>query len=392
MKAKHLLNVGAAAILTALVAAGLTGCNRGPKKHEEIKETSSLDQPADISLSSELKTLPSNAVLVPKESPLSKRLVTELARTEKVQRELGAPGVIEGDPQLLAHIFPPVPGHLMQIHVQLGDTVQQGQLLATLSSPEFMAAQSDYVKARSAVNLTERNLKRQQELSKAKIAAQATVEQAQSDYNSAKSDLDAAEGRLSSYGFDFEKDKLGQPLQVYAPVAGKVVDMATAKGEFKNDPNAPLMTIADLSKVWLSVNVQEKDLRFLSVGQEVAATFNAYPDEEFHGKVLYIGDLLDPDTRATKVRIAIENPDGRFKPGMFAMVNLKGVSENCVTVPTTALVQVGNAAFVYEQIRAGAFVPLKVEPGQQEGDRIVIRHGLNAGTRIVAKDAVLLLQ
>ena len=375
-----------------LINSAFTACSRSQQKPGGIKEKSSLEQQADVSRFSESERLPANTVIIRADSPLRKKLVTDIARTEKVQRELSAPGVIEADPQLVARIFPPVTGHLMQVHVQLGDSVVQGQLLATLSSPDFMSAQSDFLKARSAVGVTERNLKRQTELLKAKIAAQATVDQAQSDYDSAKSDLEAARTRLLTYGFNPEKDKLGQPLQLYAPVGGKVVDMATGKGEFRNDPNSPLMTIADLSKVWLSVSVQEKDLPFLRAGQQVTATFAAYPEEEFFGRVVYIGDILDPDTRATKVRIAVENADGRFRPGMFATVNLKGVPEERVTVPATALVQIGSASFVYKQLRPDAFVPVEVKPGQQEGDRIVIVQGLKAGTPILSKDGVLLLQ
>lgn len=378
--------------VTVLISSAFTACSRSPQKPGEIKETSSPEKQADVAHFSESERLPTNTVIITADSPLRKKLVTDIARTEEVQRELSAPGVIEADPQLVARIFPPVTGHLMQVHVQLGDSVMQGQLLATLSSPDFTSAQSDYLKARSAVSVTERNLKRQTELLKAKIAAQAAVDQAQSDYDSAKSDLEAASNRLLTYGFNPEKDKLGQPLRLYAPVEGKVVDMATGKGEFKNDPNSPLMTIADLSKVWLAVSVQEKDLPFLKAGQQVTATFAAYPDEEFQGRVLYIGDILDPDTRATKVRIALENADGRFKPGMFATVNLKGVPEEQVTVPATAPVQVGSAAFIYKQVRPDAFVPVEVKLGQQEGDRIVILQGLKAGTPILAKDGVLLLQ
>jgi cobalt-zinc-cadmium efflux system membrane fusion protein len=355
--------------VTVLISSAFTACSRSPQKPGEIKETSSPEKQADVAHFSESERLPTNTVIITADSPLRKKLVTDIAR-----------------------IFPPVTGHLMQVHVQLGDSVMQGQLLATLSSPDFTSAQSDYLKARSAVSVTERNLKRQTELLKAKIAAQAAVDQAQSDYDSAKSDLEAASNRLLTYGFNPEKDKLGQPLRLYAPVEGKVVDMATGKGEFKNDPNSPLMTIADLSKVWLAVSVQEKDLPFLKAGQQVTATFAAYPDEEFQGRVLYIGDILDPDTRATKVRIALENADGRFKPGMFATVNLKGVPEEQVTVPATALVQVGSAAFIYKQVRPDAFVPVEVKLGQQEGDRIVILQGLKAGTPILAKDGVLLLQ
>ena len=103
-----------------------------------------------------------------------------------------------------------------------------------------------------------------------------------------------------------------------APVAGSVIDLQMAPGAFLNDATAAVMTIADLSTVWVTANVPEKDTSLVSKGQSVDVVFTAYPNEVFKGKVLFVSDVLDPDTRRTKVRIAFENPDIRLKPNMFA--------------------------------------------------------------------------
>jgi cobalt-zinc-cadmium efflux system membrane fusion protein len=330
-----------------------------------------------------------NSILIPEESCLRARLVFETARVETVKSRLSAPAVVEADPQRFARIFPPVSGRLAKLHVQLGDRVVQGQLLASLTSPDFFAAQNDYVKARTAVQLTSRALRRQQELQEKKIAAQKDVEQANSDYQSARSDLESATGKLLALGFNPETDKLGQPLQVVSPLAGRVVDMASAHGEFRNDATAPLMTVADLSTVWLTASVPEKDLRHLREGQPIQANLAAYPGEMFTGKVLFIGDLLDPDVRTTKVRIAFANPQGRLKPGMFATVTFLGFPETRVTLPTTAIVQIGSAAFVFEQIKPWTLEPRQVSLGAQLGERMVIAKGLEPGATVLAKEGVL---
>jgi cobalt-zinc-cadmium efflux system membrane fusion protein len=291
--------------------------------------------------------------------------------------------------QRFARIFPPLSGRLAKLHVQLGDTVKQGQLLASLHSSDFFAAQNDYIKARNAVQLTSRALKRQQELLEHKIAAQKDVEQATSDYESAKSDLDNATRRLQVYGFNAETDQFGQPLQVFSPLAGQVVDMASGRGEFRNDVSAPLMTVADLSTVWLTANVPEKDLRHLCKDQSIQAALAAYPGEAFTGKVLFIGDLIDADLRVAKVRIAFPNPQGRLKPGMFATVNFLGVPETQVTVPTSAIVQSGQSAFVFEQVKPWTLQPREVTLGAQQGERTVITKGLEAGVSILTKEGVL---
>jgi cobalt-zinc-cadmium efflux system membrane fusion protein len=323
---------------------------------------------------------------------LREKLSVEPVKTEMVQAELPVPGVLEADPTLLVHIFPPVTGHLVKIWVQLGDTVKAGQLLATLNAPDFMSAQSDFIKARSQLNLTMKQLRREQALWDAKIAPTGDLENAQANNEQAKSDYDTALAILRSYGFDPDKDQFGEPFRLISSINGKVVEMTTGKEEFKTDTTQPLMTVADLSHVWLSANVQEKDLHFLSVGQDIGATLLAYPDEQLTGKILYIGDMLDPDTRTTKVRLLIDNPDGRFKPGMFATVLIKDIPKNEITVPTAAVVQVGNAAFVFEQTDPTTYLPRPVQLGQQHGDRVVITTGLTASAKIVVKNAVLLGQ
>ena len=321
---------------------------------------------------------------------LRERLTVEAVKVEMVQAELPVPGVLEADPTSVVHIFPPVTGHLVKIWVQLGDAVKEGQLLATLNAPDFLQAQDDFIKARSQLNLTEKQLRREQALWDAKIASTGDLETAKANNEQAKSDYDATLAILRSYGFDPDKDQFGEPFRLVSSISGKVVEMTTGKGEFKTDPTQPLMTVADLAHVWLSANVQEKDLHFLSVGQDIGATLMAYPGLQLSGKVLYIGDMLDPDTRTTKVRLLVDNADGRLKPGMFATVMIKDVPKEEITVPIVAVVQVGSSAFVFEQTDPTSYLPRPVQLGQQHGDRVVIASGLTSNAKVVVKNAVLL--
>jgi cobalt-zinc-cadmium efflux system membrane fusion protein len=330
-----------------------------------------------------------NLIFIPNQSSLRSRLQFAAVRADKVQSQLAAPGVVETDPQKCANIFPPLSGHLIRLHVQLGDSVTNGQLLASLASPDFFAALDNYAKAKSLAELTRRALQRQRELLTNKVAAQKDVEQAASDYESAESGLDTSVQQLLAYGFDPKTDQPGQPLQVFSPLSGQVVNMASAHGEFHNDATVPLMTVADLSTVWLTASVQEKDLRFLTKGQEINASFAAYPGDKITGTILFIGDLLDPDIRVAKVRIAVANPQNRFKPGMFATVNFLGLPEPQITVPTTAIVQSGETAFVFEQIKPWVLQPVKVTAGSQSGEATIVSEGLEAGASVLVKEGVL---
>lgn len=331
-----------------------------------------------------------NTVIVPEGSALRERLQFATADAELVQRQLSAPAVVEADPARFARVFPPLSGHLLKLHVQIGEEIAEGQLLATLQSADFTTAQGDYTKAKNTLQLTERALRRQQTLAEAKIAAAKDVEQAETDFANAQSDLASAAGRLYSYGFDPEKDSAEQFLPVRSPVAGKVVDITAAQREFRNDSTAPLLTVADFSIVWLTASVQEKDLRFLKKDQEITATLNAYPGEVFKGKTFSIGDMIDGDTRTIKVRSAFANTDGRLKPGMFATVDFADFPSGQVTVPTTAIVQIGNSTFVFVQIKPWEFQAREVVLGPQVGDRTIISEGVEAGATVVAKEGVML--
>jgi cobalt-zinc-cadmium efflux system membrane fusion protein len=161
-------------------------------------------------------------------------------------------------------------------------------------------------------------------------------------------------------------------------------------GAFWNDPNASLLTVADLSSIWVTANVPEKDTTLVAKGQQVEVVFSAYPNEVFKGEILFVSDVLDPDTRRTKVRIAFPNPEIRLKPNMFANVTFLAAAQTVATVPTAALVMKNDADRVFVEVSPWTFVPRPVEISYQQGNSTVIKSGLAAGERAVVKGGVLL--
>jgi cobalt-zinc-cadmium efflux system membrane fusion protein len=329
-----------------------------------------------------------NRVLVPKGSPLRDRIKVEPATEQLIQSQLLAPASVESDPARLAKISPPLSGRVEKLFVHLGDRVEKGQPLLILNAPDLAQAQADFVKAQSGLAQSQKTYARQKDLHEHGIGAQRDLEQAETDRTVAQSELGRAKKRLEQLGVS--TDAPVGPLVVRSPITGRVVDLAVTGGEFKNDMNAVLMTVADLSTVWLTASVQEKDLRRVKVGDEATAVFSAYPDEHFVGKVFSVADLLDLDTRSVKVRVAIDNPDGRFKPGMFATVRFAGTSTPRVVVPTTALVQRGDESFAFVEVGDFVFEPRRVATGPQQGGVTVITEGLDAGTRVVTSEALVL--
>jgi cobalt-zinc-cadmium efflux system membrane fusion protein len=140
----------------------------------------------------------------------------------------------------------------------------------------------------------------------------------------------------------------------------------------------------------VTANVSEKDTVLVAKGQPVEVEFTAYPNEAFKGEVLFVSDVLDPDTRRTKVRIAFQNPGIRLKPNMFANVNFLAAPQMVATVPATALIMKNDSDRVFVEVAPWTFVPRPVEISYQQGNSAVIKSGLAAGERAVVKGGVLL--
>jgi cobalt-zinc-cadmium efflux system membrane fusion protein len=329
-------------------------------------------------------------VTVPEGSPMRNGLAIEPVAEQDVQRNLVLPAVVEADPARLIKVLPPLAGRVTHLKVQLGQQVEAGQALVVIDSPDLAAAYADYDRAKVLLSLALKSRDRQRGLIKIGGAADKDVQQSESDYATAEAEWRRAEARLKQIGVDAETTNKARTVTVVAPVAGSVIDLAVAPGAFWNDPTAVLMTVADLSTVWVTAGVPEKDTSLVAKGQAVDVTFPAYPGETFRGQVLFVSNVLDPDTRRTKVRIAFANPDTRLKPGMFASVGFHAPARRAVVVPTSALVVKDDANQVLVEVAPWTFEARTVEIGFQQGEQAILTSGVKVGDRVVVKGGVLL--
>jgi membrane fusion protein, heavy metal efflux system len=331
-----------------------------------------------------------NRIVVPPTSPLRSLLVLANAVSKEVSHRLVLPAVVEADPGRTVKVLPPLAGRVVSLKVQLGERVTQGQELAVIDSGDLAQAYSDDQKARTLLGLTKQIFDRQLALEKAGGAAVKDREQAQSDYAQAQFEFDRAETRLRSLGVSADQLERTRLLSLKAPITGSVTDLQVATGDFLNDPTAMIMTIANLDTIWVTANVPEKDTSFVFAGQSVDVTFPAYPGETFSGKVLFVSDVLEPDTRRTKVRIAFDNPNMKFKPNMFANASFAAPAVSEVTVPTSALVMSNSSTSVFIEVAPWAFERRNVEISHQNVDDAVIKSGVSSGERVVVRGGVRL--
>jgi cobalt-zinc-cadmium efflux system membrane fusion protein len=331
-----------------------------------------------------------NVVTVPEGSPVRNSLAVEPVALKDIKRDLVLPAVVEADPGRTVNVLPPVAGRVVSVKVQLGERVTEGQELLVLDSGDLAQAFSDDEKARTEITLTKQALDRELGLEKAGGGAVKDREQAQSDYAQAQSEFDRAETRLRSLGVVADPAEKTRLLTVKAPMAGSITDLQVAPGAFLNDPTATIMTIANLQTIWVTASVPESDTALVSKGQTVDVAFTAYPGEVFKGQVLFVSDVVDADTRRTKVRIAFENPDIRLRPGMFANVSFHAPTQSVPVVPTSALLLKDDLNQVFVETAPWTFEARTVDIGFQQGDQVVLTGGVKAGDRVVVKGGVLL--
>lgn len=361
---------------------------------------------------------PPGIVIIPPDSPKLAQIRVEALRLANLPAgEVTAPGKVEANPNRISRVPLPVPGRVARVLAKLGDSVAAGQPILTIESPEANDASANYAQSESLITqakatLTQVNVA----MAKAKAdydRATALFERdavAQKETLNAKSEYEQSKAAAEQAAAAVEHAKVarGQTLKrlqllglqpgeakplvvVRSPLAGKVMEISVVAGEYRNDTTAPVMTIADLRTVWVTSDVPENSLRLVNPGEPVDILFDAYPGEEFRGRVARIADTLDPKTRTIKVMIELDNARGRLKPEMFGRIRHLEPARETPALPIGAIIQDGGKNIVYVEQGKGRFEAREVITGHRSGDLVTIIKGLQPGERVVV-DGVMLLR
>jgi membrane fusion protein, heavy metal efflux system len=331
-----------------------------------------------------------DSIIIPEGSALRARVAVQAAVAEPVSAQLQTPGVVESDPAVTAAVLAPLTGRVEELPVALGQRVTRGEVVAVLDSPDLAQAYDDNAKAVDALVLATKNLARQEQQFKIGVISDRDLDQARSDNTQAQAEATRTQARLVALGADaVDKSHPGR-LVVRAPVTGSVTSVDVARGNMINDATQPVMTIADLSTVWVTALVAEKDVDGVKVGQEAQVTLSAYPDKVLHGRITSVSDVIEPDSRRDKVRIALPNADYALRPNMFASVMLLGPRASQVTVPTSALLMNNDRTSVFVATAPWTFKRRVVDMRLREGSTAVILSGVTAGEQVVVKGGILL--
>ncbi|HTG81589.1 MAG TPA: efflux RND transporter periplasmic adaptor subunit [Geobacteraceae bacterium] len=324
----------------------------------------------------EMKTL-EQVSLSPTQMVMANVATTE-AKSMPLSKEINATGIVQYDQSRQAKVTAWVAGRIDRLHVnKVGEYVSKNRPVAELYSPDLVSAQQEYLLA----------LKSRDSLKNSPI---------QSISQGGEGLVASARQRLKLLGVKDEQiaglEKAGQPnirLPIYTPLSGIVIEKIALEGQYVNMGD-PLFNIADLSTVWVEVEVYENEFPNIRIGQAVDIVSQSYPGKTFRGRVSFVYPFLDPKTRTVKVRVEIPNPGLKLKPDMFVNAVVKVPLGSSIVVPVSAVMDTGQRQMVWVETKPGAFEPRDVKVGARSGDNVQILSGLKGGEMVASSGGYLI--
>jgi Cu(I)/Ag(I) efflux system membrane fusion protein len=300
---------------------------------------------------------------------------TEPASTRILARRIMAAGELEFNARRLVHLTARTPGRVERVLAVKGDRVREGQVLAEIYSPDHLTLQAEYI-------LVAERAKRH-----AGNPAEEVLDRAL---------LDSARERLLLLGASpAEVDGLGASpvprpiLPVRATLSGTVIESGVLSGD-RVELGTNLFRLADLSTLWACLHVQEKDLAAVKAGAEASLKTQAYPGEDFRGRLVLVGDVVDAGTRTVEGRVEVPNLAGKLKPGMYVDASVAAGERTALFVPEAALQDDEGRAIVFVKTGERTFTRREVETGERLSGYAEIVKGLTEGETVVTSGSFLL--
>jgi membrane fusion protein, heavy metal efflux system len=313
-----------------------------------------------------------------------------------LERKLRLSGAVEYNDFKTTPVITQVGGPVSRVVVAPGEHVKAGQPMLYVASPDYSLLRSAYIKARDTFQLADKFYLRAQDLYAHHAIATADLEQAESNRNQAKADFESSADAIKVLGIADPETIVTKPptpeIPLYSPVSGEVVDRECAPGQLLTPGATQCFTISDMSSVWILVNVYQKDVAFVHVGDPVTIENESFPGT-VRGKIQYVAAALDPTTRTLQARIESPNPGERMKKEMYVSAEVQaGVIPNALFIPNSAVLRDDqNFPYVYFQTDKNKFAKRVVTLGETVDDKTQVLTGLAANDHIVG-DGSLFLQ
>src|SRR6266536_892496 len=308
------------------------------------------------------------------------------------------PGSVMANAYREVKVTPIAAGIVTKVHVELGAVVRRGAPLVTLFSAELAESQTKYMSMAALLEADHKKLERTQKLVEIGAASRQDLEEITAVHEAHATEIEAARQRLQLLGLSAEQVRtLTSPSQVVstivvpAPIAGVITSRSANLGQVVA-MGQELLSVTDLSEVWVVGDLYEQDFKTVTVGSDATITTPAYPGLTLHGRVSYIDPRVDPQSRTAKARIEVPNSDGRLRLGMYVTVSFMTPGANAVVVPRSAVQAIGDRQVVF--VSAGnedrKFIQRKVRLGSPIGDNYSVLSGLKPGESVVTEGSFFL--
>jgi cobalt-zinc-cadmium efflux system membrane fusion protein len=382
--------------LICLLPLGLAGCGGDSKTAGEAEPAPPAQQAGTGTRTSRVVTLGANA------PELSQMKIEPVRLVDAPLEQVTAPAKIEANPNRIGRAVLPAAGRIAKVMVKLGDSVRQGDPMVSIESSTGSEAEAAYTQATVSVRQAdvaiaqaEADLSRVTDLFQHKAVAQKEVISAQTALALAKASREQAlsameQSRRKLELLGLKPGDQNQLIVVRAPISGKVLEVSVVGGEFVNEINVPLVTIADLSRVWATSEVPESEIRHCRIGGFATLDLIAFPKETFKAKVTRIADTVDSDTRTIKVSAELDNAGGRLRPEMFGSLRYDDSFGPTPWAPAGAIVRIDDKDYVFIEQSPGKFALSVVELGRQHEGGFIVSKGLEPNVRIVTQGSIYL--
>ncbi len=332
-------------------------------------------------------------VTVSSESPILSKIKYETIATKAFSDEFRTVGTVQAEAGKYAEVGVPFDGRVIRSLVKLGAKVHAGQTLFEVSSPDFLEASKEYFQNLQNYEKAKNDYERKMVLAQHGIASQKELEESFAEFENARHDKEYSAASLKVYGTDASQMKLGQSMTIVAPISGEVVKNDVTPGAFVKADSDPMMTIADLNKVWVNARIKEHYIGQVSAGGKAEIRSESDPDNIIEGQIINVGNLVDEETRSVQVVIGCDNQDLKLKHGMYVSVHFVNEPKDAIVVPSTAVFQGEKKSYVFIcKEQPNSFERREVELGSSndENTEICIRKGLQVGERIIAEGGLYL--
>jgi len=335
-------------------------------------------------------TIKGDTVFVPEGSNVFAKLKVETVKPEEHFLMVTTTGVIKPLTGHMAEVTAPFNGRIVKSFIRLGQKVTTGSPLFEMSSSEYLEAVKMCIQAQREREIAEKNYIRKKELEDKGISSVKELDEAKLALDIAQKECEKTNAIMNIFNINPGEADIARPLIVRSPIAGEIVRNDITVGQYITSDSQPIVTVADLSKVWVVARVKETDIGSVNRNCTVEVFTESMPDRVIKGEITYIGNIMNEQTRSVDVNIECGNDDQILKLGMFATVRFYHQLKNSIVIPAGSVMQDFNRSYLYEQIRPGIFVKREVSVTSAEDGKLIVRSGLEPGRIIVSEGAIYL--